>query len=338
MKTKILLTFDYELYFGENYYNEDIVLFNPTNKLLKILKKNNVKAIFFIDICSIIGYKKNNKFDYIEKFKTQIESMKILGHDIQMHFHPHWFYSTYDNYLGKWIFDIDNYSYSNLIDNYGLSEANDLFLQAHNFFIEIVGYTPSVFRAGGYSVQPYEKELISLLKKLDYKIDTSVVPYRKYISKAQYFNFLVCEEKNFWSTSDISFLKTDISSLIEIPILSIKKSYNNIFYYALLRIINKFITNIDFDRRGKGTEMELIEYKNNALTIGFDMVSDKDKKIIKFITNRYLDKFHNEKQIYLNILSHPKAIFPESLDVLEWYINYMKKNYNSEFISFSEVQ
>jgi len=337
MNNKILLTFDYELYFGENYYNEDIVLFQPTEKLLNTLKNKNIEAVFFIDICSIIAYRKNNKLEYIKKFEEQIQKMKILNHDIQMHFHPHWINSIYDNGTNKWIFDISNYSYSNLIDNYGIDRANELFIESHNIFIEIVGYSPTVFRAGGYSIQPYEKELILLLKNLNYKIDSSVLPYRKYISKAQYFNFLSCENKNLWTISSNSFLEAGKLSLYEIPVLSVRKEWTNIFYYAFLRLVNKIIPDKSFDRRGKGTTMELLEYKNSALTIGFDMVSNKDKKIIKFITKKYLNKFKNENEIYLNILSHPKAIFSESLDVIEWYIKYMKETYNSKFITFNEI-
>jgi len=336
MKTKTLLTFDYELYFGENYYNEDEVLFNPTEKLLDTLKKNNIKAVFFIDICSIIAYRNYSKIDYINKFQKQVSKIKLLGHDIQMHFHPHWFNSKYDDKLKKWIFDISNYSYSNLIDNYGLDKANSFFMEAHKLFIDMVGNSPLVFRAGGYTIQPYEKELISLLNSLGYKIDSSVVPYRKYISKAQYFNFLDSSNQNFWIIDNNSFLINGNNNLKEFPILSLKKEFKNIFFYAFLRLWNKFIKDINFDRRGKGTEMKLLEYKNNALTVSFDMTSQKDKKAIKFITDKYINNFNNDI-LYLNILSHPKAIFKESLEVMEWYIDYMNSKYNNIFIGFDDI-
>jgi len=338
MKLKTLLTFDYELYFGENYYSEDIVLFNPTDKLLEVLKKNNTKAIFFIDICSIYAYKKYKKYDYIEKFINQMVKIKKYGHEIEMHFHPHWINSKYDNSKQEWIFDHKNYSYSNLIDNLGEKKANYFFLEVHSLFIDIIGYPPTAFRAGGYTIQPYEKDLISLLKKLNYKIDSSVTPYKKYISKAQFFDFLDCEELNIWFISNNSFLKQGKIDFLEMPISSVKKSFINLIPYALLKLINKTIPNKIFNRRGIGASLELIEYKNDALTIAFDMSSQKDKKIIKYITSLYINKFKRNNTIYLNILSHPKAIFDESLDVMEWYINYMKENYDCEFIGFDELE
>lgn len=337
MKTKILLTFDYELYFGENFFSEKEVLFDPTSKLLNKLKVKNIKAVFFIDICSIIAYKKNNKYEYIKKFKSQVEEMKSFGHDIQMHFHPHWTNSIFNEKRNSWDFDHDNYSYSNLIDNFGLSKANEIFLEAHNQFVDLVGYSPTVFRAGGYSIQPYEKELIELLISLDYTIDTSITPYKKYVSDAQYFDFLKCEELNIWNVSSESFLKKGKKNLIEIPVLSIKKSFFNLPYYAILRLINKFYQNIKFNRRGKGASLNLKEYKNNSLQFGFDMVSKKNIKIIKFITSQYIHKYKNNDIVYLNILSHPKALFNESFDVIEWYINYMKKKYKSDFICFNDI-
>lgn len=337
MKTKVLLTFDYEIYFGDNYYSEEIILFEPTQKILDLSKKLNIKLVFFIDIYSIIAYEKNKLEDYVDRFKSQIFEMQSLGHDIQMHFHPHWIDAVYDKEKNKWNFSYENYSYSNLIDNFGLDKANNFFLDAHNLFIEIVGLRPNVFRAGGYVIQPYEKEFISLLSKLNYKIDSSVYPYKKYVSNVQAFDFLNSEELNFWNISTDTFLKSGDLELIEFPVLSIKKNIINLSVYALLKLINKIIPNKKYKRRGRGASIELKDYKNKSLQCTFDSSSYKDIKIIKFITSLYLWKFRNNNITYLNLLSHPKSMSDCSISVMNWYINYMQKKDDCLFITFKDI-
>ena len=49
IRKNILLTFDYELFLGKRSGSAQKCMIEPTNELLKILLKNNAKAIFFID-------------------------------------------------------------------------------------------------------------------------------------------------------------------------------------------------------------------------------------------------------------------------------------------------
>ncbi|OOF20697.1 hypothetical protein BZJ19_16960, partial [Salinivibrio proteolyticus] len=186
----ILLTFDYEVFFGENFYSEEEVLFRPTEKLLAIAKKHNAKLVFFIDICSIVAYEKFGRMEYVNNFQKQIYKILELGHDVQMHFHPHWFDSIYNMSSNSWHHNYKNWSYSNLIDNYGLTKANEMFGLAQRKFIDLVGSKPLSFRAGGYTTQPHEEALISLLKRFDYKYDSSITPLKMFHSSAQWFDYM----------------------------------------------------------------------------------------------------------------------------------------------------
>jgi hypothetical protein len=332
---KTLLTFDYELYFGDNYLLESEVLFEPTNKILNLLNYTNTKAIFFIDIMSIIAYKKYKQFDYVDKFTEQVKNMIELGHNIEFHFHPHWIDSKYIN--SKWEHKFQNWSYSNLVDNLGLDKANDIFKEAYSLFVEITGLNPTSFRAGGYTIEPYQEELIKVLNQYNFRYDSSITPYKRFISDAQIFDFLDVEDKNYWNIKNNSFKSYGENKLIELPIMVLKKDEITKYKYYLLKIVNKFLKNIVFEKRGKGATLKPKEYINNALAFSFDISSNKDKKIIKFLTDKYIKKYKQNNIIYLNILSHPKAIFEESLDVMKWYIKFMKKEYNTTFVGFDDI-
>jgi hypothetical protein len=335
---KIFLTFDYELYFGENFLLEKEVLFEPTDKILEIAQKNNIKLVFFIDIMSIYAYKKNfTTHFYLDEFKKQVKKILRMGHNIEFHFHPHWIDSIYKN--NKWNHQSKNWSYSNLIDNYGKKRADKVFDEGYNLFLDIVGKKPTCFRAGGYTIQPYEKELINLLKKYNFKCDSSITPYKKFISEAQMFNFLECENLNFWKISNNTFLKQGNENITEFPILSLKKDIKTLSRYIIPKIIHRLNNEkVNFKKRGRGITIKPKEYIDNSISFNFENVLNKDKTIIKFITNEYIRKFENNNDVYINILNHPKAMFNNSFEIMDWYINYMKKNFKVVFIGFDDIK
>ncbi|MBA5762797.1 hypothetical protein H2O73_10615 [Vibrio sp. 404] len=335
---KTLLTFDYEVFFGENHSNENDVLFEPTKKLLTIANKHDVKLVFFIDICSLFAYEKYHQYEYVERFIRQVEEIRNFGHDIQMHFHPHWLDSIYDGVENMWLHDYKNWSYSDLVDNCDQVKADAIFDLAQNKFIEIVRKEPVAFRSGGYTIQPNEKELINTLQSHGYKCDSSVFPLRRFVSNAQYFDYINCPNLNYWRTDTTSFLNVGESGLVEVPIFALERNILLSFKYYSLKIINKFCKSKSFSKRGKGATLQPESYQSDSFSFSFDMAEMKDKKLIKLLVSDYINKYRNDDQLILNVLSHPKAMFDESLDVFEWFILYMKKKYNCHFVGFDDLE
>jgi hypothetical protein len=337
MKVKCLLTFDYELYFGNNFLSEDEVLFQPTINILDLASKLNIKLVFFIDVGSLFIYEKFRQSGYVEKFIQQIKRIKESGHDIQMHFHPHWRDSIYDDKSDTWIHNYSNWSFSDLIHNFGIDEANIIFDLYQKKFIEVVGCKPIAFRAGGYSIQPNEKDLINALKKHNYKYDSSVFPFHQYVSDAQNFNHMSSPTLNYWKISSNSFMETGNSKLIEIPRFSLKKNSEIIYKYAFYKLRNKFYPKKNYKKRGHGATLKPKLSKSNSFSFSFDNVGKKDKKIIELLSNKYIDEHNKNEEVILNILSHPKAMTYESVEILEWYIEFMKKTYDCKFIGFDDL-
>ena len=44
---RVTLTWDYEIFFGENYYDINTVLIEPTERLLSICSEHNIQCTFF---------------------------------------------------------------------------------------------------------------------------------------------------------------------------------------------------------------------------------------------------------------------------------------------------
>lgn len=92
---KIRFTFDYEIHFGKNNESLDKILFEPTNQILDVLDKYNIKAIFFVDTLCYYKMMELNKNDFCEKMKNQCIDMMKRGHDVQLHIHAHWLSSHF---------------------------------------------------------------------------------------------------------------------------------------------------------------------------------------------------------------------------------------------------
>ena len=70
---KILITLDYELFFGKSGSLEKSII-NPTNKLLKILDKYNIKASF-VDSGYILNLNRNmQNYDILKRLCADLST------------------------------------------------------------------------------------------------------------------------------------------------------------------------------------------------------------------------------------------------------------------------
>ena len=110
----ILLTFDYELFFGPKTGTIDNCMIKPTYKLLNLFKTYDIKGTFFVDILFLIKLKESNLFkDDYEKIIKQIHDIILSGSRIELHIHSHWLNSDFSKSEFK-IIHYDNYRIQNL--------------------------------------------------------------------------------------------------------------------------------------------------------------------------------------------------------------------------------
>lgn len=93
--TQIILTADYELFFGTKTGSVQECMINPTNKLLDILDINNSKMTLFWDVLHYYKLEQyKEKYEHLKAdsllIENQIADIIKRGHDIQLHIHPHW--------------------------------------------------------------------------------------------------------------------------------------------------------------------------------------------------------------------------------------------------------
>ncbi len=224
--TYLCITFDYELFFGENYGTYDEVLFDPTYKLIDTLEEKGVCATFFADVCSIPIAKKYDQYSYVEGFEKQLKYMIEHGQDVQLHLHPHWYYSKCEN--GNWSFSNKGYRIHEFIKD---GMINSIVSDGVNYLNDLLKpirseYKCIAYRAGGFSLQPHE-ELIKILYQNGIRVDSSVAPNLysdngsqkyDYRHKLDAVNWFISPERKWWEEGNSR------SGLLEIPIAVIDKN------------------------------------------------------------------------------------------------------------------
>lgn len=231
MKT-ILLSYDYELYFNESFFDEDEVLIKPSEQIFNGYLHAGVRCTFFVDTEFILKYKSIGKNDFVLKVEKQLLDFISNGFDVQLHIHPLWEYSKFEN--GKWHFNYDYYNMKDFdIDTIcSIVERGKKYLEGLLTQVKS-DYQCIAFRAGGFCL-PNNEEFLSFLNTIGIKYDSSVIPNCKMVSKYQAYDY--CGSKEKIKSNNVS----------EIPLLTFRK-FN--IYYALNR--KKHL--LKQEMRGKGS-------------------------------------------------------------------------------------
>ena len=176
-KKKIILSYDYELFFGDRSGTVVKSLIEPTNLLLNAMDSVGFKGNFFVDWQMLKYLKEANTERTLADYQLIVDQLKDMvcrGHRIELHIHPHWVDAKY-NGDGTWdFFEFRHYS----LNSFSEQEIVDMFVEGTNLLTNIArevdsDYKIVAFRAGGWAVQPFDK-LKKGFQKAGIKIDSSV--------------------------------------------------------------------------------------------------------------------------------------------------------------------
>ena len=344
---KILISFDYELFLGENYADHKEILIDTTNQIIDLLNTKGVQATLFADVCCALRYKYYGQMDFVNDFEEQLVLAQEKGFDVQLHIHSNWLNSTYNGQ--KW--DISPVGYR--VHEFGFSDGgvekiikdgiqylNDVLL-THNPKYRCVAY-----RAGGYSIQPHS-ELVKILRNNGIVIDSSVCRHQYIKSNANNYDFRRLPTKmNWWLTPERDFIYEGYSTeggVFEVPLCSDKGS-------LIKRIIfgKKKVTLPHTERKGAYIKLDipekkkqnkfqiLLNYNKQFSLVSFDsMAPERMFSVIKKIEKMY-DTKNND--VYISIIGHPKQCNEYVLRGMSSFIDKVKKyNNRFEFITFRQL-
>jgi hypothetical protein len=310
-KKSILLTYDYELFLGVDSGDIYNTLINPTNKILKMLKRHDSNGLFFIDASFLIAIEKLDCFDIV---KQQIQAMVRGGFDIGLHIHPHW----EDAVLAgdcRWRFE--EYKHFRL-HSYGDEELKRIVRNSYDFLSKIVlevnqNYKIDAFRAGGWSIQPFDK-LVFIFKEIGIKYDFSVLPgMRDDDMPKHYYDFTATpKDKYIWRFGNNVTEEDGCGDFIEIS--------NTIFDMNIVDLMKnrKALRGYKISGDGKGAAKKrgFLEQLRRVRWNNKQIISSDSMELNLF--KKYIEKM--DKEVIVSA-SHPKLLSDNSLSVLEYTCN-----------------
>lgn len=277
-------------------------------------KKHQVKMVFFVDVGYLIqlqahkGNYSELQNDYI-KVTQQIQQIVADGHDVQLHIHPHWEKSYYQD--GKWHMVTKNaYKLSDFSD-----EAISSIVRLYKSFLDdLIGYKTTAFRAGGWCIQPFN-QLKSIFHELNLKYDSSVFAGGKFISPEYNIDFTQAPHKSQYQFSTDVCKEDENGFFTEFLISSMR--YTPLFFWRLY-----------FWGRLKPTQHKMVGDGNFMAQPGrkwhslshftWNHVSSDGYFATKL--DAYLKKAQSKKQRNMLIIGHPKSATLFSFKVLEKFI------------------
>jgi hypothetical protein len=325
----IFLTFDYELFFGENPGTVRKCMIEPTDALRSIASKHDVRLVFFVDVGYLLRAKEfaEQSEELTGDLKLVEDQIKLLvkeGHDVQLHIHPHWEKSLYTN--GMWKICTDG-AYK--LDDFSDDEVRSIVVRYKNYLDDLIGYKTTCFRAGGWCIQPFRRWK-DLFKELGLKYDSSVFPGGKFSSPHYDFDFTKAPKKSVYRFEDDVCEEDANGYFTEYTISSWR--YSPLFYWRLY--IWGRLNPARHKMLGDGIFLSQPGRKRSVLTsFTWNHVSADGFYASKL--ERIFNTFRKEGREEMVIIAHPKSLTRFSIDRLDQFIGSVKNK--AEFKIFKQL-
>jgi len=255
-KKKIILSFDYELFFGDKSGTVQKTLIEPTNALLDSMDKAGLKGTFFVDVMMLKYLKQEGVERTDSDYKLIVDQLHDLlkrGHRLELHLHPHWVDAKY---LGQGLWDFSDFRHY-MLSSFSIEEIENMFLEGYETLTKIAhqidaSYKIVAFRAGGWAIQPFDI-FISSFRKCGIVVDSSTCfgMFSKRPNRGFDFRDVPAKEKYNFS-NDIR-VENSNGPFVEIPISTYKKSLFHKLLYPLYRFWGYFDNSTD------GTHIRICE-------------------------------------------------------------------------------
>ncbi|MDP2364678.1 MAG: hypothetical protein Q8M94_13025 [Ignavibacteria bacterium] len=328
---KIILTIDYELFLGKETGTVKDCMIEPTEKLSSILEKNGSSMTVFWDILHYYRLLQlENEYPVIKEDKLLIEKQILnlakKGFDIQLHLHPHWLDSTYEN--GVWNFNYSRFKLHNLSQENNPKDINTITgcvsitrkLIEELIRKEIKNYKVTSFRAGGYLIEPFEKLRNAFLIN-NINIDSSVCPGLYNENKSSPYDFRSYPADSKYLFDSTPKFKTENGTFIEIPVTTIKLSGFRNFYYKVLRKVK--YPSLEAERKGGGVAgVKTAQRDSKTKNI---LASLLKSRFYQFTTDsNFREKFDfmfNKLPDNSTMILHPKLLNTHTIKLLDDYVS-----------------
>lgn len=287
-------------------------------------------AIFFVDTTYLDRLKSEAspacKNDF-ERIAEQLKNLVRKGHYIFPHIHPHWLDAEYNAADNQW--SLKNYSRYRFHKT-AVADREKLFDRSIALLKEITddassAYELNAYRAGGWSIQPFE-DFSPWFDKHGIKHEFSVVPGFRNLAEAQYFDFSNAPVKPVYHFETDPAIEQENGKYTEYTISTLPVTTG---MYWMGKLWGKYLWKTGQRSIGDGSGLVI---KDETVTGSRkEMLGSKNREMIsaELLTTvklPYYKKFL-EKNSYMHFISHPKMLSQHNIKMFGKFLDFAAKKY-----------
>jgi len=319
-------------------------LFDPTRKVMELADKLGVKVTLFTDILCASRFKEWDFTNFYTPYKNQIVTALKNGHDVQLHIHPHWLTTTYDN--GKY-FPSTDFGLSDFVENEPFKGVGGIIQQSVEELSRLCIsanplYKCIAYRAGGFNIAPATKQIMTALYANGIRYDSSMARGYYFKSGISEVDFRKLPDKPNWVIDPDNYhaAASDSKGILEIPIATIHKTPFEIptmfklAKYAKREPLNHGTMIHEGNHSDIAAKIKMLLSVRFLSFDNYTVTLDYLLRIVRYNIRRY----KSSETIMMSILSHPKSMGSYSFELMEGFIKEIHMRYpDAEFLTFSKL-
>ena len=312
---KTVLTLDYEVFFGRRTGTVARTLLEPTEALLKVADRHGAKMAFFVDAGFILRLREEMKSAPALRGEhdavcRQVERLAHAGHEIQLHIHPHWEDSRWEE--GGWRMDVSRYA----LHAFDPDAIRGIVSRYSGVLRELAGPRSAyAYRAGGWVIQPFHK-LRDALRDTGVTIDSTVYAGGRSDGATQPYDFQGAPAKSRWRFDADPLVEDPNGAFLEVPIASRRLTPAFFWRFAAVKKLGGARHRAFGD--GAAIAMESGDLVRKLLTPTTSVVSMDGYK--SSFLERAADDYRRRGLEDFVVIGHPKALTPFSLERLDAFL------------------
>ncbi len=311
----LILSLDYELFFGPRHGSPQRCLVEPCHALLKVTDRVAGKLAFFVDagyLCKLEEHARTSASARQEAHQVfgHLEALSRAGHELHLHIHPHWEDTRRSEH--GWQFDLKRYA----LHSFPAAQIDDIVKRYKDAIARFVG-ADAVFgyRAGGWVVQPFDA-LAPALRAHGIWLDSSVFPGGLTQDSTHSIDFRRSPDKDHWRFDTDPLTEASQGYFLEIPIASMR-----VAPWAYWGLAMRKLAGGERHRPwGNGAAIALgkRDFASKLLWHTTSAVSIDGPKA-GWLESAYREHRQKGRECFV-VMGHPKALTAYSIDCLQRFL------------------
>jgi len=363
----VLYSDDYELYLGGNYCSEECVLLETTDRVLSACEAADIPMTLFCDVLCLCRYRDLAFPKFPDAADTQLKLAIQRGHDVQAHVHPHWLETEIHHHADRttmYTFELSRFLLGNRIPEGGTALRHfctEIFVRVKSYLETLLcpvdsRYRCIAFRAGGYGIQPNDREIFGALEDTGYLIDSSVVPGMVLETNVNRIDFsTVPRLGNYFINKRQGLDRAANDGVFEIPVLALREGEARwlLAKDLLLKAVQRFkkrttriprgytVQAADPDGLRQALLGRIVHHLKTVWRGRFMLELTANPEIMVAAARRYIGRHYSPEggALYFSVSCHSKSIDERLLSSLASFHHRLRKLYGPDLraITFREA-